>query len=191
MFLTLTAGCEKMFIGGEKIVGTATINGEKYKESTIWGWNFRGYPSSIRLLENYKMFHFVVRLSPEESNNFSHTINFYVYEDDAQFKINHPYEIEIYDDLDVESLFWGDVIPYFSNDMNKDLIGNADGIAHATSSSIETFVPLKGKFVLENIDFQTKVCHGHYSLTSSENESEKLVIDGKFETRASIINYTY
>ena len=41
-------GCEKYLKGEEKILGTATINGQNYKESIVWAWNF------------------IMRLSPEK-----------------------------------------------------------------------------------------------------------------------------
>lgn len=38
-------GGEKCLKGGEKILGTATIKDQNYKEFTVWAWNFQGYPS--------------------------------------------------------------------------------------------------------------------------------------------------
>ena len=111
-------GCEKELKGYEKIVGTATINGKEYKESTWWAWNYKGYPSSMILMENYKVFHFLVRLSPEISGEPSYSMSFYVFVNDNQFKTYEPYQIDFYKELEVESLYWGDVIPYFSE--NRD-----------------------------------------------------------------------
>lgn len=45
--LPFLVGCEKYLIGGEKILGTATIKDQNYKESTVWAWNFQGHPSYL------------------------------------------------------------------------------------------------------------------------------------------------
>ena len=64
--LPFLGGCEKYLKGGEKILGTATINGLNYKESIVWAWKFQGYPSCLEFYENYKLFYFIMRLSPEK-----------------------------------------------------------------------------------------------------------------------------
>ena len=64
--LPFLVGCEKYLKGEEKILGTATINGQNYKESIVWAWNFQGYPSCLEFYENYKLFYFIMRLSPEK-----------------------------------------------------------------------------------------------------------------------------
>ena len=191
MLSTFMCGCEKELKGYEKTVGTATINGKDYKESTWWAWNYKGYPSSMILFENYKVFHFMVRLSPEISGEPSYSINFYVYAKNNQFKTNGPYQIDFYKELDVESLYWGDVIPYFSENRDEILDEDADGIAYAISSTSDVPIPLNGELVLESIDSQSKVSHGYYSFTSPENDSERVVIKGKFETVSAIINRVY
>lgn len=185
-------GCEKDELKGyEKIVGTATINGKDYKESTRWAWNYKGYPSSMSLYENYKIFHFITRLSPNKATKPSYSINFYVSVEDNQFKTNLPYKIDFYTELNVESLYWWDVLPYLAENRNKILSEDADGFAFVTSSTFDGALPLKGELVLESIDYQSKVCHGYYSLISPENGSEKLVINGKFEIVTAIINHEY
>lgn len=188
---TFMCGCEKELKGYEKIVGTATINGKDYKESTWWAWNYKGYPSSMILFENYKVFHFLVRLSPEIDGEPSYSIDFYASVKDNQFKIIEPYKIDFYKELDVKSLYWGHVIPYFSENRDKILVEDAEGMAYAISSTSEVPIPLKGEIVLESIDSQSKVTHGYYSFTSPENYSERLVIKGKFETLSAIINRVY
>lgn len=45
--LPFLRGDEKCLKGGEKILGTATIKDQNYKESTIGAWNFQGYPSYL------------------------------------------------------------------------------------------------------------------------------------------------
>lgn len=192
MLSTFMCGCEKELKGYEKIVGTATINGKDYKESTWWAWNFKGYPSSMILYENYKIIHFIARLSPEKAGEPSYSIHFYVSVEDNQFKTNHPYKIDFYsDELDVESLDWWHVLPYLSENRNNVLIEDVDGIAYAFSNISDVSIPFKGELVLERIDYQSNVCHGHYSLISPENDSEKLVINGKFEIMTAIINHEY
>ncbi|NMA73039.1 MAG: hypothetical protein GX963_02520 [Bacteroidales bacterium] len=191
LLLILMCGCEKELKGYEKIVGTATINGKEYKESTWWAWNYKGYPSSMILMENYKVFHFLVRLSPEISGEPSYSMSFYVYVNDNQFKTNEPYQIDFYKELEVESLYWGDVIPYFSENRDKILVEDADGIAFAISNTSDDPIPLNGELVLESIDFQSKVSRRYYSFTSPENDSERLVIKGKFETLTATINREY
>jgi hypothetical protein len=190
MLSTFMCGCYKDLTGYEKIVGTATINGKNYKESTRWAWNYTGYPSSMRLIENYKVIHFIARLSPETAGEPSYWIYFYVSVEESQFKTDYPYQIDFYTELDSESFSWLDVIPYFSENRNKILREDADGIAYAVSNASEV-IPLKGELVLESINSQSKVCHGYYSLTSPENDSYKLVIEGKFETMTAIINCEY
>lgn len=185
-------GCEKDELKGyEKIVGTATINGKDYKESTWWAWNYKGYPSSMILYENYKVLHFISRLSPKDANKPQYSIHFYVSVDDSQFNINDPYKIDFYREFEIESTYWGDNIPYFSENKNKILSEDADGFAFVTSSTFDGALPLKGELVLESIDYQSKVCHGYYSLISPENGSEKLVINGKFEIVTSISNFEF
>ncbi len=191
LLLFLMTGCEKELKGYEKVVGTATINGKDYKESTWWAWNFKGYPSSMILFENYKVFHFIVRLSPEISEEPSYSINFYVYAKNNQFKTNEPYKIDFYKELDVESLYWGDVIPYFSENKDKILVEDADGMAYAISSTSENPIPLKGELVLDEIYNESHVCYGHFSFTSPDGNQEKLIINGNFETVTAIINREY
>ncbi len=191
LLLPLMGGCGKELKGYEKVIGTATINEQEYKESTVWAWNYAGYPSSIRLFEDYKLFHFIAQLSPEINNNPSYTINFYVFEDDMQLKLNHPYKIDFYKDLDVESLNWHYVIPYLSENKNKILDDGADGIAYAESSDSEDTISLKGEFIFENYYSQTGVYEGSYSLVSSRDDSKKLVINGKFAIIHSIIKGFY
>lgn len=191
MLSPFMCGCEKELKGYEKIVGTATINGKDYKESTWWAWNFKGYPSSMRLYENYKIFHFIARLTPKDANNPQYNLHFYISEDGSQFNINHPYKIDFYRELEIKSIYWGDIIPYYSENKNKILSEDADGFAFATSTISEEAIPLKGELVLESINSESKVCHGHYSLTSPENDPDKLVIEGKFEIVTSISNLEY
>lgn len=191
MLSTFMCGCDKELKGYEKIVGTATINGKDYKESTWWAWNYKGYPSSMILYENYKIFHFIARLTPEDANNPQYNLHFYISEDGSQFNINHPYKIDFYRELEIKSTYWGDIIPYFSENKNKILSEDADGFAFATSTISEEAIPLKGELILESIDSQSKVSHGYYSFTSPENDSERLVIKGKFETETAIINREY
>lgn len=146
----------------------------------------------MRLYENYKIFHFIARLSPEKAGEPSYSIYFYVSVEDNQFKTNHPYMIDFYsDELDVESLDWWHVLPYLSENRNNVLIEDVDGIAYAFSNISDVSIPFKGELVLERIDYQSKVCHGYYSLISPENGSEKLVINGKFEIVTAIINHEY
>lgn len=59
--LPFLVGCEKYLKGEEKILGTATINGQNYKESIVWAWNFQGYPSCLEFYENYKLFFILLR----------------------------------------------------------------------------------------------------------------------------------
>lgn len=191
MLSSFMCGCEKEFKGYEKIVGTATINGMDYKESTWWAWNFKGYPSSMILYENYKVLYFISRLSPKDANNPQYNIHFYVSVDDSQFNINDPYKIDFYRELEIKSTYWGDNIPYFSENKNKILSEDADGFAFATSTNSDEVIPLKGELVLESIDSQSTVCHGYYSFTSPENKPDKLVIEGKFETVTSISKALY
>lgn len=66
LIVAFLRGVRKSLKGGEKILGTATINGQNYKESTVWAWNFQGYPSCLEFYENYKLFYFIARLSPEK-----------------------------------------------------------------------------------------------------------------------------
>ncbi|HJH63350.1 MAG TPA: hypothetical protein OIM59_01675 [Bacteroides mediterraneensis] len=189
--LPFLVGCEKYLIGGEKILGTATINGQNYKESIIWAWNFQGYPSYLEFNKNYKVFDFIARLSPEKGGNPSYSIIIYVFADDAQFKTNHPYIINSYKDENIDTLYWLDIIPYFARNASEILKESAEGIAYAASSVSEKRIPLKGELVLENINPQTNVCHGYYSFSSSENAPEKLVIKGEFETKTAINELTY
>lgn len=191
LLLLLVSGCEKALKGEEKILGTATINDQSYKESILWAWNFQGYPSSLEFYENYKVFYFIVRLSPVKKGAPLYSIDFYVTADDCQFKINHPYTIDFYKDKNIDTLYWRKIIPYVSKNASKILNESADGIAYAISSVSGKRIPLKGKLVLENINTQTGVCHGYYSFSSDETGSEKLVIMGKFETITSINNLTY
>lgn len=191
MLSTFMCGCEKELKGYEKIVGTATINGKDYKESTWWAWNYKGYPSSMILYENYKILHFIARLSPEISGEPLYSINFYVYAKDNQFKTKEPYQIDFYKELDVESLDWWDVLPYLSENRNNVLNEDVDGIAYAFSNTSDLSIPFKGELVLESIDNQSKVCHGYYSFTSPENDLKGLVIKGRFETVTAIINHEY
>ena len=188
--LPLMGGCSKDIKGYEKIVGTATVNGQNYEESTVWAWNYNGYPSDIALFVNYKLFHYLARLSPEKGNSPRYTIYFYASENDKQIKLNHPYKLDFYKELDVESLFWGDVIPYFSENKSKVLTEGSDGIAYAISSDDE-IIPLKGEIVVKEIGPERNVCYGSYSLTSSENDLVPLVIKGEFETLYSITEETY
>ena len=95
-------------------------------------------------------------------------MSFYVYVNDNQFKTNEPYQIDFYKELEVESLYWGDVIPYFSENRDKILVEDADGIAFAISNTSDDPIPLNGELVLESIDFQSKVSRGYYSFTSPE-----------------------
>lgn len=191
LLLPFLGGCEKTLKGGEKILGTATINGQNYKESTVWAWNFQGYPSCIEFYENYRLFYFIARLSPEKASAPSYSIDFYVSTDDFQFKINHPYIINFYKDENIDTLYWRDIIPYFAKNASEILNESTEGIAYAVSSDSEKRIPLKGELVIENINPKTNVCHGHYSFSSSENAPEKLVITGKFETKTSINEFTY
>lgn len=191
LLLPFLGGCEKSLKGGEKILGTATINGQNYKESTVWAWNFQGYPSCLEFYENYKLFYFIARLSPEKGDNPSYSINFYVSADDSQFKTNHPYIINSYEDENIDTLYWRDIIPYFAKNASEILNESTEGIAYAVSSVSEKRIPLKGELILENINLQTNVCHGYYSFSSFENAPEKLVITGKFETKTSINELTY
>ena len=78
--LPFLVGCEKYLKGEEKILGTATINGQNYKESIVWDWNFQGYPSCLEFYENYKLFYFITRLSPEKGDNPSYNINFSMFQ---------------------------------------------------------------------------------------------------------------
>lgn len=189
--LSLMTGCEKELTGYEKIVGTATINGKNYKESTVWAWNYKGYPSSIRLYESYKLFHFIARLySEKRSENPSYTINFYISENDMQLKLNHPYKIDFYKELDVESSSWYYVVPYFSENRNEILAEDADGIAYVEVGNTEGPISLKGEFVIEKIN-SPNIAYGYYSLTSSGNDSERFVINGEFETPESILDRIY
>lgn len=191
LLLPLLGGCEKALKGEEKILGTATINGQNYKESIVWAWNFQGYPSCLEFYENYKLFYFIVRLSPEKGNAPSYSIDFYVSANDSQLKINHPYIINFYEDENIDTLYWRDIIPYFAKNAHETLNENTDGIAYAVSSISGKRMPLKGELVLESINPQTNVCHGYYSFSSSESAPGKLVITGKFETKTSINEFTY
>lgn len=191
LLLPLMGGCEKALKGEEKILGTATINGQSYKESIVWAWNFQGYPSCIEFYENYKLFYLIVRLSPENRDAPSYSIDFYVPADDFKFKINHPYIIDFYKDENIDTLYWRDIIPYISKKRSEILDESAAGIAYAVSSVSGKRIPLKGELVLENIDQKTNVCHGYYSFSSHETVSEKLVIKGEFETMTSINKFTY
>ncbi len=187
MLPLLMSGCKKELIGGEKIVGTATINDNDYKEATWWAWNYKGYPSTMRLYTNYNTIHFSARLSPKKESEPSYSIHFYVNVEDNQFNINQPYKIDFYKELEIESTYWGDILPYYSENRNEILSDDADGFAFAISSTSDEPIPLKGELVLESIDRETKT-YGHYSFTSPEN---KLVINGKFETLSSITNIIY
>lgn len=60
LLLPFLVGCEKYLKGEEKILGTATINGQNYKESIVWAWNFQGYPSCLEFYENYKLFYYEI-----------------------------------------------------------------------------------------------------------------------------------
>lgn len=191
VLLIFMCGCEKELKGYEKTVGTATINGKDYKEATWWAWNYKGYPSSMFLYKNYKTIHFITRLSPKTANEPSYSIHFYVYDKDSLFNINQPYKIDFYRELEIESTFWGDILPYYSENRSKILSEDADGFAFATSNTIDEAIPLKGELVLESINPQSTVCHGHYSFTSPRNDSDKLVIKGKFETLTHLSNQTY
>lgn len=191
LLLPLMGGCEKALKGEEKILGTATINGQSYKESIVWAWNFQGYPSYLELYENYKLFYFIARLSPENRDAPSYSIDFYVSADNIQFKTNHPYIIDFYKDENIDTLYWRNIIPYISKNASAIFNESADGIAYAVSSVSGKRIPLKGELVLENINPQTSVCHGYYSFSSDETVSEKLVIKGEFETMTSINNLTY
>lgn len=191
LLLPLIGGCEKALKGGEKILGTATINGQNYKESIVWGWNFQGYPTCLEFYENYKLFYFITRLSPEKKDNPSYSIDFYISADDFQFRTNHPYIIDSYKDENIETLYWRDIIPYFATNASEILNEGTDGIAYAVSSVSGKRIPLKGELVLENINSQTNVCHGHYSFSSPENALEKLVIKGEFETKTSTNEITF
>lgn len=181
------SGCKKELIGGEKVVGTATINGKDYKEATWWAWNYKGYPSTMRLYTNYNTIYYLARLTPAKESDPSYSIHFYVNVEDNQFNINQPYKIDFYKELEIESTYWGDILPYYSENKDKILIDDADGFAFAISSTSDEPIPLKGELVLESIDRETKT-YGHYSFTSPEN---KLVINGKFETLSSITNIIY
>ena len=190
LVLLFLGGCEKIFLKSrEKILGTATINGQNYKESTIWDWNFQGYPSCIEFYENYKLFYFIVRLSPEKEDALSYSINFYVSADDSQLKINNPYIVNSYKDENIDTLYCRDIIPYFAKNASKILNESTEGIVYAVSSDSEKRIPLKGELVLEKINPQTDVCHGYYSFSSSENAPKKLVITGKFETKTAVNEY--
>lgn len=191
LLLPLLGGCEKTLKGREKILGTATINGQNYKESIVWAWNFQGYPSCIELYENYKLFYFIARLSPEKENNPSYSIDFYVSADDFQSGVKKTYIIKPYKDANLDTLYWRDIIPYFSKNASEILNESADGIAYVVSSVSGKRIPLKGELVLEDINTQTNVCHGYYSFHSSENAPEKLIIKGEFETKTSINKFTY
>ncbi len=186
LFLPLLGGCEKALKGEEKIVGTAVINGQNYKESTVWAWNFDGYPSSLEFYKNNKLFYYIARLSPENRDYPSYSINFYISTGDFQFEINHPYIIEFYKDENINTLYWLDIIPYLSKNASEIFSNNTAGIAYAVSSVSDRRIPLKGELILENIYPQTGVCYGSYSLTSDEAISEKLVIKGRFETMTSV-----
>lgn len=187
MLAVFMSGCKKELIGGEKVVGTATINGKDYKEATWWAWNYKGYPSSMILYSNYNTIHFIARLSPKKESESSYSIHFYVNVEDNQFNINQPYKIDFYKELQIESTYWGDILPYYSENKDKILSEDADGFAFAISNTSDEPIPLKGELVLESIDTETKT-YGHYSFTSPEN---KLVINGKFETLSSITNIIY
>lgn len=189
--LLFLGGCEKALKGEEKILGTAIINGQDYKESIIWAWNFQGYPSCLEFYENYKLFYFIVRLSPEKKGVPSYNIDFYVTSDDCQFKINHPYIIDFYNDENIDTLYWHDIIPYVSKNASKIFDESVDGIAYAVSSVFSKRIPLKGKLVLENVNPQTNVCHGSYFFSSAESVPENLVIKGKFETIISVNKSAY
>lgn len=190
LLLPLMAGCEKELKGYEKVVGTATINGENYKEATRWAWNYKAYPSDIGLYENYNVFHFLARLSPEKGNSPKHVIYFYGLENGKQLKLNHPYKLDFYEELHTESLFWSYVIPYFSEHSSEILAEGADGIAYVIRSDSDEAIPLKGEIIFEKIDSEN-ICYGSYSLTSVGNGSKEIVINGKFETRyyVSIMEY--
>lgn len=168
------SGCKKELIGGEKIVGTATINGNDYKEATWWAWNYKGYPSSMILYTNYNTIHFIARLSPKKESEPSYSIHFYVNVKDNEFSINEPYKIDFYKEMEIESTYWGDILPYYSENKGKILSDDADGFAFAISSTSDEPIPLKGELVLESIDRETKT-YGHYSFSSSDN---KFVIMG-------------
>lgn len=181
--LPFLGGCEKNLIGGEKILGTATINGQNYKESIIWAWNFQGYPSYLEFNKNYKVFDFIARLSPEKGGNPSYSIIIYVSADDFQFKTNHPYIINSYKDENIDTLYWLDIIPYFARNASEILKENAEGIAYAASSVSEKRIPLKGELVLENINPQTNVCHGHYFFLRLKMLLKNLLLKGNLRQR--------
>lgn len=133
------------------------------------------------------LFIFLARLSPKKESEPSYSIHFYVSVKDNEFSINKPYKIDFYKELVIESTYWGDILPYYSENRNEILSDNADGIAFAISSTSDEPIPLKGELVLESIDRETKT-YGHYSFTSPDN---KFVINGKFETLSSITNIIY
>ncbi|MDR0973263.1 MAG: hypothetical protein LBM61_04690 [Prevotellaceae bacterium] len=191
LLLPLIGGCEKGFKAYEKILDTATINGRNYQNSTWWAWNFQRYPMPIELHEIYKIFHYIAQLSPTEGDAPSYNIEFYIYANNAQFKTGNPYLIDIYENETIASSFWIDNIKYISSNASEIFVGNIEGVAYATSSVSENFIPLKGELVLESIDPETEVCHGYYSLSSPENAPDKLVINGKFETKTSINKFDF
>lgn len=190
LFLLIGGGCKKFIEGEDLIVGTATINGKDYKETIRWGLTApQGYTSSLRLYQNYKIAHFIVHLKPSDGAGPLYSIHYYISMDENKFTTNYPYKLEFIDDLEVETYNEWDVVPYLSESKTEILTDGVDGIVLVFASNLDAPIPVKGELVLERIE--SRICYGHYSFNSLNNDQEKFEIKGKFETSTVISNFEF
>lgn len=178
--LMIVTGC-KLFTPEELIFGTAQINDKNYKDSKMWYWNYHPEAPPLVVRPHFKSFDFHTQLKPETTGLPNYSISFYVDLDIDSIKIGYPYKLGHYKNYNITSYEYWNVVPYFYKNRSNILSTDHNGIAFALVENSEIPISLSGELVIEQIYNKTSICTGYYSLTTSDDAVERLVIKGKFE----------
>lgn len=186
----LTVSCDLFSSEGREIIfGKATINEKEYKDTNTWSWNYQPGAPALWIMTHYKWFSFRTILTPPNNNLPNYFIHFFIQEDSNNLRLGHQYKLECYNsELDIKYFNETVVIPYLDKNKSSFLSKESEGISFIYEPDVNlkpktdtSIISLSGEFVVEEIYEKTGNCVGRYSLRSSRNSKEQLVIEGKFE----------